>query len=112
MIVSPVTARPVYFDDCFRDTGDLVDGDMKKGDLVDAKGEEYEHLLSIDGVGDSVMGKLLGRARQQTNVTNAMGRGLKWYFAEKGAADTVRERFQREGYGNITIAVLPPSRPK
>ncbi|MHB8887179.1 MAG: hypothetical protein ACYC5H_19265 [Methylovirgula sp.] len=111
VIMSPITGEPVHFDDCFRHAGDLVDGDMKKGDLADAKGPGYEALLLAGGtLADSVMKKLERQAEQQLEVTHALGLGLKWYFAEKGAADYVRRRFEENGFGEIVIGYMPPRR--
>ncbi|MHB8886093.1 MAG: hypothetical protein ACYC5H_13645 [Methylovirgula sp.] len=110
MLMNWATGRPVHFDDCFRYAGDLVDGDMRKGDLVDAKGEGYEWLFSADGkLASYVMQKLEKQARDQLAVTQALGLGLKWYFAEKGAADYVRRRFEKE-FPDIVIGYMPPRR--
>lgn len=110
MFMSPVTGKPVYFDDCFRYTGDLVDGDMHKGDAVDAKGPGYEQLLMAGGsLAANVMLKLEIQAEQQTEVTDALGLGLKWYFAEQGAADYVRKQFEEE-FPDIVIAYMPRRR--
>ena len=35
--------------------------------------------------------------------------GLKWYFAEKVAADLVRARFAKEGLSEIVVAYMPPT---
>lgn len=111
MIMSPVTGKPVHFDDCFRYAGDLVDGDMQRGDMADAKGPRYEALLSAGGkLAESVMRKLETQAKNQLEVTRALGLGLKWYFAEKDAADYVRRWFEEEGFGEIVIAYMPPRR--
>lgn len=111
MFTNPVTGEQVYIDDCFRYAGDLVDHDMKKGDAADAKGEGYEWLLSAGGkLTFYVMQKLEKQAEDQVDVTNALGLGLKWYFAEKGAADYVRKRFQDDGFGEIVIGYMPPRR--
>ncbi|MHB8885270.1 MAG: hypothetical protein ACYC5H_09305 [Methylovirgula sp.] len=113
MFMSPVTGKPVHFDDCFRYTGDLVDGDMHKGDGVDAKGAGYEPLLLFsEKTRESVMADLIKQAKDQLAVTQALGIGLKWYFAEQGAADYVRMRFAKEGLGEIVIAYMPPRRRK
>lgn len=113
MFMDPKTGEPVHFDDCFRYAGDLVDGDMRKGDAADAKGPRYEQLLSAGGtLAASVMQKLEKQARDQSDVTRALGLGLKWYFAEKGAADYVRGRFKDDGLGEIVIAYMPPRRRK
>jgi hypothetical protein len=109
MFMNPVTGKPVYFDDCFRYSGDLVDDDMKKGDGVDAKGPGYAWRLAGEHAED-VMQSLIKQARRQLQVTDALGLGLKWYFAEEDAADAVRKRFAEEGLGEIVVGYMPPSR--
>ena len=112
VFINPVTGKPVHFDDCFRYAGDLVDGDMHKGDLADAKGPNLERLLlsTPPAVADSVIKKMEDQARSQLEVADALGLGLKWYFAEKGAADYVRRRFERDSIFGIVIAYMPPRR--
>lgn len=104
---NPATGALVYFDDCFRYAGDLVDGDMTAGDLVDAKGPGYAGLLS-SGIGDYVMQDLIDRATKQLGVTDSRGVRLKWYFAEQEAADSVRRRFASEKLRGIVISTMPP----
>jgi hypothetical protein len=84
---------------------------MKQGDLVEAKGPRYAYLLSQPfGVG--IMRDLVVTARKQKAVSDDRGVGLKWYFAEKEAADAVRERFKQEGLGSIVISHMPPRNSK
>ena len=109
MFISPATGKPVYFDDCFRYSGDLVDGDMKKGDGVDAKGPGYAWRLAGEHAED-VMQNLIKQAKRQLQVTRALGLGLKWYFAEEAAADAVRKSFVEEGLSEIVISYMPPRR--
>ncbi len=45
-------------------------------------------------------------------MTRALGLGLKWYFAEQGAADYVRMRFEKNGFGDIVIAYMQPMKRK
>jgi hypothetical protein len=107
----PRTGEIVYFDDCFRDYGDLVDGDMHKGDIAEAKGPRYAYLLSR-GFGEGIMQDLIRTAQKQKAVADDRGVGLKWYFAEQSAADAVRERFEKEGLESIVISHMPPKKRK
>lgn len=112
VFINPVTGKPVYFDDCFRYAGDLVDGDMHKGDVVDAKGPNLEGLLLSAGpsVAESVIKKMETQAESQLEVADALGLRVKWYFAKNGAADYVRRQFDRDGFKRIVIAYMPPRR--
>jgi hypothetical protein len=50
---------------------------------------------------------------RQLQVADALGLGLKWYFAEKFAADYVREKFSKdEELHKIIIAHMPPRKHK
>jgi hypothetical protein len=106
-LLNPVTGKYVYFDDCFQDHGDLVDGDMQKGDLADAKGERYAYLLQNSFSRQNTVDGLLNQAASQTAAARPQGRRIKWYFAEKGAAADVRDLLSK-GYPNITVAYLAP----
>ena len=55
------------------------------------------------------MQRLIRQAKRQLQVTQALGLGLKWYFAENVAADLVRERFDKEGLSEIVVAYMPPT---
>lgn len=112
-IVDPETGDIQYPDDCFRYAGDLVDGDMQRGDFADAKGEEYDNLLKKKGIGGSVMKQLMDVSRRHLRAAEALGRHLKIYFAEADAAAMVRERFDEDrDLRRIRIGFLPPSKPK
>ena len=110
MLRDPDSGRPVYFDDCFRYAGDLVDGDMQRGDFADAKGEGYAKALRSSFQQEyGVMADLVERAEKQTRATAAVGARVKWYFAEKEAADFVREQFENKSFFNdITIGYMRP----
>lgn len=96
-----------FVDDCFKKHGDLVDGDMKPGDLVDAKGHEYEELFR-SGIGEMVMDDLIKQAKRQQRAAEFRGVRLKWYFAQKGAADLVRKRFSAiGGLEGVVISHMP-----
>jgi hypothetical protein len=109
-LLNPVTGKYVYFDDCFQDHGDLVDGDMQKGDLVDAKGERYEELLQNPITKQKTISGLFAQAQRQTEAALPQGRNIKWYFAEKGASDYVRELFGRK-YRAIVVGYMRPTKP-
>ncbi len=104
---NPATGAYVYFEDCFRDHGDVVDGDMKPGDFADAKGPGYEHLLrDNEYTNRGTMDQLFQQAYLQTGATRPRGASVKWYFAEEWAADYVRKNFE-EDYGDIIIRYMP-----
>jgi hypothetical protein len=110
MLRDPLTGRPVYFDDCFRYAGDLIDGDMQKGDFADAKGEGYAKALrSSFQQQRGLMADLLDSANRQTRAAASVGARVKWYFAEEEAMNIVRERFKEEEFFNdITIGYMRP----
>ncbi len=110
MLRDPKTGQPVYFDDCFRYAGDLIDGDMQKGDYADAKGPGYARALRSSFQQQyGVMADLLDSAGRQTRAAAAVGARVKWYFAEEEAADFVRERFEKKSFFNdITIGYMRP----
>ncbi|MGP0059378.1 MAG: hypothetical protein ACLPID_08850, partial [Beijerinckiaceae bacterium] len=104
---NPALGDYVYFEDCFRDHGDLVDGDMKPGDFADAKGPGYEHLLrDNDYTNQGTMDQLFWQAERQTGATRPRGASTKWYFAEEWAADYVRKKFAAD-YSDIIIRYMP-----
>jgi hypothetical protein len=115
-MIDPLTGHNVIFEDCFQDHGDLVDGDMQRGDFVDAKGPGYADLLRDDFQKTrGAMVDLVRRAGAQTRAAGTAGARVKWYFAEKAAADIVRKRFDDEDFSDrITIGHMPPTkrRPK
>ncbi len=104
----PGTGQIVFFDDCFRYAGDLVDRDMKAGDLVEAKGPRKEYLYPQTW--SRALDEDVAQAKKQARIAKARGVGLKWYYAEQGAADVARQRFHDEGLGDIVIATMPPRR--
>ena len=85
-LYNPVSGRDVYFDDCRR-----TDGAM-----VDAKGFVYARLIEegrkYDGLKAGVDAYLTGQALRQFQA--AQGRPIEWCFAEKKAADYVRKIFK------------------
>lgn len=106
-IKDPKTGRWQYPDDCFRYTGDLVDGDMRPGDFADAKGSGYAWLLSRK-FGRKVMDQIVDVTERHLRAARARGAGLKVYFAEKAAADFVRKEFKRRRL-DVVVGVIPPS---
>ena len=52
----------------------------------------------------------VAQARKQAGIARARGVGLKWYYAEQGAADAARQRFHDDGIQGIVIATMPPRR--
>ena len=107
-VLDPVTGRYVFFDDCFRYAGDIVDGDMQPGDLVEAKGPRKAYLYPQDW--SRAMNDDVAQARKQSRAAKARGVGLKWYYAQEGAADMARERFKKEGFDDIVVGTMPPRR--
>lgn len=106
--VNPITGLTYYFDDCFRYSGDLVDGDMKLGDLVDAKGPRYAFLLTMnDRTQQGVTNYFRETANKQLAVVAGTERRIKWYMAEKSAADYARRLFEDEKL-DITVSHMPP----
>ncbi len=108
-LLDPATGRIVYYEDCFRYAGDLVDGEMQKGDLAEAKGLGYEWRIRAGGDRrKEALEELEVQAQKQLRTADAVGRGLKWYFAEPYAADQVRDYFRDHGLERIIVAAMPP----
>ena len=106
-VFEPSSGKYVFFDDCFRYAGDLVDGDMRAGDLVETKGPRKEYLYRHPQW-STAFDDDVDQAKKELDAARARGVGLKWYYAEKGAADMARRRFFREGLGEIIISHMPP----
>ena len=89
--------EPVYFDDCQRTTGILIE----------AKGKAYFDLLYNKGpfMEAMTLEGLLDQAESQTEA--AKGRPIEWHFAEKGAADYMRPILAQR-YPGITAIFTPP----
>jgi hypothetical protein len=89
----------VYFDGC----EDAEDGPT----MLDAKGPNYLKILrkSPKFFDRFVMQKLLNQADNQLQAAN--GLRIEWHFAEKEAADHVRDRFAEEGI-DIDVEYTPP----
>ncbi len=106
--VNPQTGDSYFFDDCFRYHGDLVDGDMERGDFADAKSARYGFLFLNAKTSASLLAKLEVIADKQAAAVAGTGRRIKWYFGSKLAADTVRDDIgKRHG---IIVGYMPPRR--
>ena len=70
-------------------------------------------LLADPKIGEFVMKDLKEVTLRHLRAVQALGAGLKLYFAEKGAADWVRSRFaDNEDLAKVAVGFLPPSKPK
>jgi hypothetical protein len=92
----------VYFDDCQRSTGMMVD----------AKGPEYARLITFPPIEDSITKEFLDRSLNQ--VQAAGERPIRCYFAEAAAAEFARRLFETRNQGRekIEIVVVPWSKKK
>ncbi|NTX35262.1 hypothetical protein HUA78_12475 [Myxococcus sp. CA033] len=83
---------------------------FKDGVLLEAKGTGYAKFIP-DAVenGGWYQGfrKIVLQAERQLEVAN--GTPVRWHFAEREAADFVREIFRNEDLGRITVVHTPPS---
>jgi hypothetical protein len=75
------------------------------GELQDSKGAGYAKLLDQD-FGEAVERGLVKDALRQ--VEAAGGTPIRWQFAEKEAAETIRALLRDEGITGIEIDVVPP----
>ena len=78
--------------------------------LGEAKGPRKAFLYRHEQTWARALDEDVRQAERQLRVTRARGVGLKWYYAEKEAADIARERFKDEELGDITVGFMPPSR--
>jgi len=86
----------VYFDDCRRSDGTMIDAKYKYFRLLTSSSPPPQQ---------GTEGKLLGQAQDQLRAADA--RSIEWHFAEKGAADYVEALFNRKEIP-ITIIWTPP----
>jgi hypothetical protein len=94
-LMDPSTRKAVEFDDCQQDSGDMVDYKHK-----------YWKLLSDLDTQRFTISKLWKQALSQ--VEAAGDRRIRWYFAERKAADYVRELFRGDDIrGSIEIVHVP-----
>jgi hypothetical protein len=95
VLLNHASGRPVYFDDCQRSSGVMVD----------AKGPGYaDHLTKMDWPGRGMAGDLMSQAQRQVDASE--GRPIVWFFADKGAADVARDLLRRTGGGTERIRVV------
>jgi hypothetical protein len=84
---------------------------MKPGDFADAKGPRYEYLLRNNPyTNQGTMDDLFDQADRQIGAARPRGAAIKWYFAEKWAADYAREQLMKskKDYSDIVIGYMPP----
>jgi hypothetical protein len=94
-LTNPSIGKPVEFDDCQQETGDMVDYKHK-----------YWKLLSDLDTQRFTISKLWKQAESQ--VQAAGDRRIRWYFAERKAADYVRHLFNGDDIrGRIEIVHVP-----
>ncbi|HEY1505068.1 MAG TPA: Tox-REase-5 domain-containing protein [Stellaceae bacterium] len=90
---------PVYFDDCQRSTGALIE----------AKGLGYSDALNsgklFPWLGMQI--KMIGQAKRQLEAAD--GQPIAWYFAERDVADRMRREFAKRRLP-ISVSYLPPPR--
>jgi hypothetical protein len=87
-LLNPGSGKMVHFDDCQHTTGMMVE----------AKGPGYTKLLAKPWGPDSIGGQWAAQSFSQ--ILSAGDRPIRWYFAEREAADFARELFRELGYGN------------
>ncbi|HEX7968829.1 MAG TPA: Tox-REase-5 domain-containing protein, partial [Stellaceae bacterium] len=96
-LFNPITGNDVYFDDCRR----------SDGTMIEAKGTGYLEMLEkeSDYPWDGVEAKMLRQARSQLQAAGA--RPIEWHFAEREVADYVRDLFRKQNV-QITVIYSPP----
>jgi hypothetical protein len=89
---------PVYFDDCNREDGTLIE----------AKGDKYGQALRSGRAYPwfGMVGDMMDQAQRQ--VAAAEGRAIEWHFADPGVADYMRARFAENGLNIGTVYTPPP----
>lgn len=90
---------PVYFDDCQRSTGALIE----------AKGLGYSKAMNSGRLFPwlGMYFNMMKQAKRQ--LESAHGRPIIWYFAEKDVGDRMRSEFAKKRLP-ITVVNLPPPR--
>lgn len=104
----PQTGQFIKPDDCFRFHGDLVDGDMKPGDIVNAKSGDYYKLLKERWSRERKA--FIEQAKQYGRVANLTGNQAKFYFEQKEAAEFARGIINSEKIEHVVIGYLPSGR--
>ncbi|WP_328707279.1 Tox-REase-5 domain-containing protein [Citreicoccus inhibens] len=90
--------------------GDVKFDGYKDGVLLEAKGPGYAKFIpdaAESGGWFQGFRKIVNQAERQLEVAN--GTPIRWHFAEREAADFVREIFRTEGLGRIKVVYTPPS---
>jgi hypothetical protein len=87
-LLNPASGKIVHFDDCQHVTGMMVE----------AKGPGYAKLLADPWGPESIAGQWATQSSSQ--ILAAGDRPIRWYFAEREAADFTRELFRELHYGN------------
>ena len=89
------SGKAVEFDDCEQTTGTMIDYKDRYWDLL------------MSGIGGVIIDKLKTQALDQ--ISAAGSRKIRWYFAEKEAADFVRDQFRDDSdiRGHIIIEDRP-----
>jgi hypothetical protein len=105
-LVDPLTGKLVYYDDCFRYAGDLVDGDMHPGAMAEAKSKAAFFLSGQ--FGSKPIDDFAGQAEKEWRAAAARGVGLKYYFAEQSAADLATKIFRARKLDRIAVSYMPP----
>jgi len=101
-LLNPITGNMVNFDDCQRSTGIMYE----------YKGPTYTPFLQRanenEFVGPSALAKMLDQATRQ--VQAAQGKHIVWLFADRDAAEDVRDKFDKnknENLKSIEIKIFP-----
>jgi hypothetical protein len=82
----------------------------KNGVLLEAKGPGYAKQIgnAVENNGwYEGFGEMVKQAERQ--IQAAKGTPIEWHFAEKEAADFVRELFQKAGFEEIRVIHTPPA---
>ncbi|WP_269149139.1 Tox-REase-5 domain-containing protein [Corallococcus macrosporus] len=82
---------------------------FNEGVLLEAKGPGYAKFIpdaAENGGWYQGFRKIVTQAERQFAVAN--GTPVRWHFAEREAADFVRELFRTEGLGRIRVVYTPP----
>jgi hypothetical protein len=95
--------KPVSYDDCEWKTGRI---------MFEIKGLTYAKLLTESFSEKNTQDDILSQSERQINASG--GRPIVWVFAEKEAAQIVRDLFdgKREGRQFITVVHIPWTRTK
>ena len=97
-LLNPTNGRTVYYDDCQRQTGLLID----------AKGTGYAGPIARK---NPFMRNIFGaawKAQARRQIEASGGRPIQWHFAEYGAAEYARELFRDDSeLESVTVVYTP-----